>query len=232
MRITLPVSLAGAATALLLVVGAVPAAAHVTVSSTDARPGGFGKIVFRVPSEAPRLRTVSLTVTLPAATPFASVSTRSHPGWTVSTTERTLSAPVTDDDGFTIDRAVGTVTWRAQGAGLQPGEFDEFELSVGPFPARAGTVAFTAVQGYSDGSTVRWDEPQTAGRDEPEHPAPTLALAAAPAPGGTAGGPPGSDSSDATARTLGVLGLVAGLAALALALVAARRPRNSATISG
>jgi hypothetical protein len=34
-----------------LVAAAVPAAAHLTVSSPDAEPGGFGKLVVRVPTE-------------------------------------------------------------------------------------------------------------------------------------------------------------------------------------
>ena len=55
--------------------------AHVTVSSTDAAPGEFGKAVFRVPTESETASTTKLVVTLPADAPFAFVSAQSKPGW-------------------------------------------------------------------------------------------------------------------------------------------------------
>jgi uncharacterized protein YcnI len=57
------------------------ASAHVSVSSPDASPGGFGKLVFRVPTESATASTVKVTVTLPADTPFAEVSAKSLSGW-------------------------------------------------------------------------------------------------------------------------------------------------------
>ena len=128
------------ATALLVALAtllalAPAASAHVTVSTPDAAPGGYGKLVFRVPTESESASTVKLTVTLPAATPFAAVSAKTMPGWSVATTEKKLAKPITDDDGFTLTKAVSTVTWTASaGQGVAPGEFNEFELSVGPFP--------------------------------------------------------------------------------------------------
>ena len=41
-----------AASALVFVGAANSASAHVTVSSPDAKPGGYAKLVFRVPSES------------------------------------------------------------------------------------------------------------------------------------------------------------------------------------
>ena len=60
-----------------LMVLAPAASAHVTVSSPDASPGGFGKLVFRVPTESETASTVKLSVTLPTDTPFALVSAKS-----------------------------------------------------------------------------------------------------------------------------------------------------------
>jgi uncharacterized protein YcnI len=203
-----------------LVATALPAAAHVTVSSPDASPGGFGKLVVRVPSESDTAHTTKVAVTLPADTPFAFVSTKPHPGWTVATTERTLDEPV-EAEGFTLTKAVATVTWTATGSGIGPGEFDEFEISAGPFPSTVDTLTLPATQTYSDGTVVTWDQPTTEGADEPEHPAPTLALA------GEATTDPSTsediDGSDAVARWLAGGALVAALAALVVALAGARR---------
>lgn len=208
----------GAAT--LLVVTAAAASAHVTVSSPDAAPGGFGKLVFRVPSEAPRARTTQIRVTLPLRTPFAFASTKPHPGWTARTTERTLDEPVTVG-GFRLTRAVATVTWTATpGHALRPGQFDEFELSVGPFPRRSGTVAMPVLQRFSDGSRVFWDQRTKAGAPEPEHPAPTLELpaAATATPSAGIGG-----TGDPLARWLSGAALVVAGPALVLGLARRRR---------
>jgi uncharacterized protein YcnI len=208
---------AGIAGALAFVVlTAVPAAAHVTVSSTDATPGGFGKLVVRVPTESDTASTTKLQVQLPADTPFAFVSTKPHPGWTVSTTERKLAKPIAAE-GFTLTKAVATVTWTASGAdaGIAPGEFDEFELSLGSFPSDVDTLSFPTTQTYSDGTVVTWDQPSVEGQDEPEHPVPTLELAAAPQAADPAAA--AADSSDSTARWLAATALLVAAAALVLA---------------
>jgi periplasmic copper chaperone A len=229
-----PIALAAAGG--LVLVSAFPASAHVEVSSPDATPGGFGKLVFSVPTESATASTTRLQVTLPTRTPFASVSARPLPGWRVSTKQRKLPAPVSLE-GFTLTKAVGVVTWTAApGKGVRPGEFQEFELSVGPFAKGASSVAMPVAQTYSDGTVVRWNQPSVEGRAEPEHPTPTLRLTAA----GTAGQPqpasaptrtvaaPGSSagSTDAVARWLGALGIVLGLVGVAVAVTTTRRRRG------
>jgi uncharacterized protein len=202
----------GLLTAALLALAAGPASAHVVVSSPDAKPGDFGVLVFRVPTESDTAKTVKLTVTLPAAYPFGTVETKVHPGWTVTTTERKLAKPVTDDDGFSLDKAVATVTWTADAdAAIPPNQYDEFELSVGPFPTGVAKVEFPAVQTYSDGTVVQWNELTPASGKEPDHPVPTLSLAST-----------ATSTSDGLARGLGIAGVVLGLLALVAVLV--RRP--------
>jgi periplasmic copper chaperone A len=199
-----------------VVLTAVPAAAHVTVSSPDAAPGGFGKLVVRVPTESDTASTTKLQVQLPADTPFAFVSTKPHPGWTVATTERKLAKPITAE-GFTLSKVVATVTWSASSAsaGIGPGQFDEFELSLGAFPSDVDTLSFPTTQTYSDGTVVVWDQPSGKGQDEPEHPMPTLELAAATeAAEATA---PDTDSSDSTARWLAGTALMVAAVGLVLA---------------
>ena len=183
-----------------------------------------------------------MAVALPADAPFGNVSARVHPGWTVATTQRKLATPVTTDDGFTLDKAVATVTWTATNGGVPPGQFDEFALSVGAFPEKAGAkLVFPTVQTYSDGSVVRWDQNQQAGKAEPEHPAPTLTLAgggsASPAaasaspstqPAATLAVAPAAaaTTTDDTARYVAVGGLAVAVVALLLGAGAFARARR------
>ncbi|MEJ7635609.1 YcnI family protein [Aeromicrobium sp.] len=155
---------------------AAPASAHVSVSSTDAAKGGFGKAVFRVPTESETASTTKLVVTLPQGTPLAFVSAGAKPGWKVTIAKQKLDEKTKVGD-FELTEAVSSVTWTSTGGGVAPGQFDEFAISGGPFPD-ADAIAFTAEQTYSDGEVVRWDDVQS-GDEEPEHPAPSLALAAA-----------------------------------------------------
>jgi uncharacterized protein YcnI len=208
------------------------ASAHVTVSSPDASPGGFGKLVVRVPTESATASTVKLTVTLPAATPFANVAAKTLPGWSVATSERRLDKPVTTDDGFNLTKAVSTVTWTAgKGYAVPPGQFQEFELSVGPFPKGGSAIRLPTVQTYSDGTVVKWTEPTPASGKEPENPVPTLTLVSASAgPSGvqdasstTAASAAAADKTDGLARWMGGVGLALGAAALLIAIWSARR---------
>lgn len=159
-----------------LVAVASPASAHVTVSSTDAAQGGFGKAVFRVPNESDAASVNKVVVTLPAKTPFAFVNAGVKPGWTVDVATEKLDQPTKTGD-FELTEAVRTITWTATGDGIPLGQFDEFALSGGPFP-EADVIAFSAQESYDDGEVVDWNEQQT-GDEEPERPAPTLTLAAA-----------------------------------------------------
>ena len=228
----------------LVAVTALPALAHVTVSSPDAAPGGFGKLVFRVPTESETASTTKLMVTLPRDTPFAFVSSKPLPGWSIATTERRLAKPI-KAEGFTLTKAVSTVTWTARkGAGIKPDEFNEFELSVGPFPRSSSSLAMPATQTYSDGSVVRWNQPSVEGKAEPEHPAPTLDLASAPSSSSgaeasdakdvtvkqasSAQGSTSTGTSDDVGRWLGGAGLVVAVLALVVALARGRRGTASA----
>ncbi len=158
--------------ALVGVAGA--ASAHVTVSSTDAARGGFGKAVFRVPTESDTAATTKLVVTLPEKTPFAFVTAQAKPGWSVTLEKEKLAGPTKVGD-FELTEAVRTVTWTATGDGIAPSQFDEFAISGGPFPDDE-TMTFTAEQTYSDGEVVLWGD-VAEGDKEPAHPAPALTLA-------------------------------------------------------
>jgi periplasmic copper chaperone A len=170
--------------ALTALVGVASAAsAHVTVSSQDASPGGFGKFTFRVPNESDTASTISVRVQIPEEAAMAFLSVQPVPGWTVTMTTTDLEEPI-DAEGQEISSYVSVVEFRADaGGGIGPGEFQEFALSGGPFPD-AESVAFPAVQTYSDGTESAWIEPTIDGQAEPEHPAPVLSLTADTAAGG------------------------------------------------
>lgn len=223
------VVLLAALTSLVLLAGA--AAAHVSVSSDDAAPGGFGKLVFRVPNESDTARTVALRIQIPEEAAMASLRVQPMPGWTSVMTTSTLDEPL-EAHGQEITSYVSVVEFRAEdGGGIGPGEFEEFALSGGPFPDVA-SVSYPTVQTYSDGSESAWIEPTVDGQ-EPENPAPTLTLAAdggdaeAEAPAPSTPQAQDDDSTATVALVLGGLGLVAGLAGLALGWSARRRTVSS-----
>jgi uncharacterized protein YcnI len=227
-----------AAIVAFLAFGVGTASAHVSVSSPDAAPGGFGEITFRMPSESDTAKTTSLRVQLPADTPFAFVSVKPVPGWSAEITRTTLDTPV-EAEGTTITEAVTEVTWTAdQGGGLSPGEYQSFSISAGPLPENADSLAFPALQGYDDGTEVSWIEPTVEGQAEPEHPAPVLSLSAASAdaPADPTATTPAATADDSgtsglavTALVVGLVGLLVGAVGIALSL-GARRSAGGVTI--
>ena len=191
-RLLVPTGLASLAIAFT----AVPASAHISVASADATQGGFAVIAFRVPTETATASTTSLTVQFPADQPLASVAVQPHPGWTYQVKMVKLAKPISSDDGE-VTEAVSLIEWKATSVatGIKPGEFDQFQVSVGPLP-KAPTMTFKAIQGYSDGTTVAWiDEAAPGSTVEPDHPAPALALPPAPSGSGVSTGSAGSTGS-------------------------------------
>jgi periplasmic copper chaperone A len=191
------------------------ASAHVSVSSPDASPGGFGELTFRVPNESDTASTVSVKIQIPPETPLPSLSTEPVPGWTVIRTEADLKTPV-KVEGQEVSSYTSVVEFRADsGGGIGPGEFQEFALLGGPFPD-ARSITFNVVQTYSDGSEAAWIEPTVEGQAEPEHPAPVLTLSGSDGAG--SGDHHGSTSTggDSSSSDRGPVGLTLFLAILAL----------------
>ncbi|MEU8818466.1 YcnI family protein [Actinoplanes sp. NPDC048796] len=215
---------------------AAPASAHVTVNPDTATAGGYTKVTFRVPNESDTASTNKVEVNLPADNPVASVSVKPITGWDVATTVSKLAKPL-EAHGAQITESISKITWTAKaGSEVKPGQFQEFDVSLGPLP-ESGQMVFKALQYYSDNTVVRWiDEPTTDG-SEAEHPAPVLKLAAAGATDTAAAAPTATaspvaaadadDSSDGP-DAFGIAGLIAGVIALILALLAyakaGRRP--------
>jgi uncharacterized protein YcnI len=227
-------SVAVGAGLLLAVALPLSASAHVTVTPNTAPAGSYALVTFTVPTESTTAVTTKLEVDIPAATPFSSVSYVPVPGWTVQLITETLPKPVKVGENE-LKHAVTKVIWTAApGSEIQAGQLQLFPLSLGAVPD-TGSIAFHALQSYSDGSVVKWVEK---GADA-EHPAPVLyvndtapnaahhddtaSLTATPA--ATPGATP--SSSDPVARGLGIGGLVVGAVGVVLAVVTLRRAGSS-----
>ncbi len=227
------------ATAAFLVLGTAGlASAHVTASTPkDAVQGGYTKVTLRVPNERPNNGTVKLELTLPAEYPIASVSTKPTPGWKVEAVKAKLDTPV-KSHGKEITEAVRTVVWTADpGVRIEPGQFNEFDLSVGPLPDNTDKLLLPTKQTYDNGEVVDWSAPPAAeGGAEPEKPAPMLKLV--PKQGGDSHGDAAnaaaktddhatSAGTDNTARWLGGAGLVVGALGLGFGTGAVLRSRRA-----
>lgn len=202
MRVLTPLT-AAAALYLGSALGSPSAWAHVHVSCDDPVRGGTAILTFKVPNESNTgAATTGLTVTLPNV---ASAGTETMPGWTARLDRDAASG------------TVRSVTWAAApNGGIGVDQFALFRISV-QLPD-TDTVSFPAAQTYSDGAVVTWDQPPVPGGGEPEHPAPTLRLAAgAPHEHHSPSGAP-----DNTARLLSGAALVVAALGVALALIRRR----------
>ncbi|HWM04720.1 MAG TPA: YcnI family protein [Actinophytocola sp.] len=240
------------ATGAAMLLGTGVASAHVTakVLGEQAVQGGYTKITFRVPNEDDKAGTIKLEVKLPADSPLSGARTKAVPGWTAKVAMAKLPEPV-EANGAEITEAVSSVTWTAgPGVRINPGEFAEFELSVGPLP-EAEQLVMPAIQTYDNKEVVAWDAPPPAeGGEEPEHPAPFIDLAppgegddhhaAAPA-ANTESADSGDDegtksaataTNDNTARWLGGAGLVVGALGLGFGVGATMRARRAVANTG
>lgn len=203
---------------------ATPAWAHVTVHP-GAVPAGSSdvELTFRVPNERDNANTVGVQVFFPSNLPLLTVDVLPVPGWSALVHMRTLSTPVQTDDG-PVSRVVTDISWTATTGGVAPGQYEDFDVSVGKMPDKAGTVAFKALQTYSSGEIVRWIEIADAQDPDPDTPAPVLTLTR-PRPITEAAG---TGSSTSTAEALALAALVlAGIAVIGVGFLLVRGSRRS-----
>ncbi|MCX5332942.1 MULTISPECIES: YcnI family protein [unclassified Streptomyces] len=236
----------GAIAASAVVVLSSPAFAHVSVQPEGtAAKGGYAVIDFKVPNERDNASTTKLEVAFPTDHPLASAMPEPVNGWDIKVTKSKLSKPI-ELHGKKISEAVSKITWTADGKGIQPGFFEKFPVSVGTLPEDADELVFKAIQTYSNKEVVRWIEIEQEGQEEPENPAPVLALSAASEDGhhGASAAEKASDSddtenaaaetaapadsSDTTARVLGVVGIAVGVVGVAYGVLAGRRRTTDA----
>ncbi|HEU4658477.1 MAG TPA: YcnI family protein [Capillimicrobium sp.] len=213
------------------------ASAHVTLQPESAPAGAFERLDVRVPNERDDASTTKVEVKFPPG--FIFVSYEPVPGWETEVRMGELDEPV-EAFGEPHTEQVDTVTFRATGEGVRPGQFQDFGLSVGLPDDPGAVLTFKALQTYSNGEVVRW-----IGAPDADDPAPTVTLtapagpdaaahgsgdaqasgaSAAPADSGGGDGTDGGDTLAIVALIVGAAGLLAGLGGL----VAARRARTRA----
>jgi periplasmic copper chaperone A len=213
-----------------IVVGAlaVPATAnaHVTVNPREWEAGGFARFAVRAPNERDNADTTRITMRFPEN--VVSASFQPVEGWKRTVQMERLDEPIEEEGEEPITERLATVTW--SGGRIRPGEFQEFGVSFQvPEDAVGESLAFPAIQRYSNGEVVRWIGPEDA-----DEPAPVIEVlpaaeeegeaAATPTPEATPASEAASSDDDATDRAnlalgVGVVGLLAGLGALGLTLV-------------
>lgn len=201
--------------AAVLVAAACPAAAsaHVQVTPSEAAPGDPVLFELLVPNER-TARTTEVALQVPKGVLVFSVE--GTPGWT-RTNEKAA------------DGSLGVIRWKGR---LARDGFARFAF-LASTPEQAGTLAWKAVQTYSDGKATRWIGPKgaeepaaftTISTTAPRQNAGGEGTAATPAAALASGDPvlgvvrTGDDGRDPLALALGGAGLLLGAAALAVAL--------------
>ncbi len=211
----------------LLFAMATPASAHVSVNPNKAAKGSRTKVAFRVPNERPDAQTVRFEVSIPADPPIQTVRTRPVPGWRATVEKSKLAQPLRVDDRE-ITEVVTRIVW--EGGSLKEGEFEDFEVSLGPLPTTTDKIVFKAIQTLSNGEQSRFDEVATPENKDPEHPAPVLSLT--PEEAGGHGHLPAAQTvaSDSKSDDVGIASLLAGalaVVALLVSMVAVRVAKSN-----
>jgi len=203
---------------------AVPASAsaHVTLQPEEAAAGDFTVLDVRVPNERDDSATTRVAVQFPPGFIFASYQPVA--GWSVDVKMEKLAKPITSH-GEEITEQVSQMTWTADRgkAGIQPGQFMDFPISV-QIPDKAGdTLTFKAIQTYDNGEVVRW-----IGAPESEEPAPRVAVTEGSEGGHGAVADSESEDSDSASKGLGIAALILGALGLLAGGAALLRSRRTA----
>jgi uncharacterized protein YcnI len=208
------------------------ASAHVSIAEGEVTAGSYALLTFGVPHGCEGSPTTVVRIQMPASIPQVTPTVDAN--WDVSKVMAPLDAPIDAGHGEQITERVSEVVYTAK-TPLPDGYRQAFVLSLKVPDDAAGTLAFPTIQTCETGETA-WIEQPTAGGEEPEHPAPTVAVVAAedgstaepaalvedaPAVAATT-----DDDGDGAATGLAIAGLVAGVAGLGIGGVALARSRR------
>ena len=124
---------------------ATPAWAHITVHPSTLPAGSSDiELTFRVPNERDNANTVKAQVFFPTNLPLLTVDVLPIPGWSSVVHTQSLAKPVQTDDG-PVSQIVTDVTWTATGAGIAPGQYEDFEVAAGSVPNKPAQLVFKAL---------------------------------------------------------------------------------------
>jgi len=205
----------------LMAVAAPRASAHVEIDTAGAMTNGYAVLRFIVPNEASSSPTVRVEIDLPTSVDIPYVWVRAPHGWRAKLDRRELRAPLRSERGD-ITEVVSKVTF--EGGEIAPGQFEVFDIRLGPLPPEAGEVlTFPTLQFFGDGSSERWVDPVDASGPEPDHPVPMVVVRNA---GSETGGGSEGGAQSAVHVVLGSLGVALGSAGVGLGAVALARSRR------
>jgi periplasmic copper chaperone A len=227
---------------------ASPAAAqaHISLHPNTIPAGAFVTLDVRVPGEQEGAYAYKVDMLIPPG--FTGIDTQNVPGWSVKKIITKPASPIQTDEG-PVDEEVSQIVWtgdRSKLGRLENGTFIQFPLSIAmPSNIAGQSLAFKAIQYYSNGKVIHWIGPPSA-----EFPAPTVNITAkggviedvaggeaGPTPGQTPAGQSGTATAASagssggaskglaiTALVVGALGLIVGIGGL----LVARRTRSTA----
>jgi periplasmic copper chaperone A len=212
------------------------ASAHVETDPGQApRGAATAFIAFQVPNEEVSAGVVKLQVMFPTEHPITDAIITPMPGWSAQVNSIKLNKPVHQNNSE-VTQAVQTIIWSANpGSQIAPGMSVRFSVLAGPMPENTDQLLLPAVQTYSNGDVVKWNQPPPApGAGEPEHPVPVLKLVTAGVAAGqvnTGSAPAGGRSGpDDTARWIGGVGLAVAVLGLGLGIgIGVRGTRTPST---
>lgn len=173
------------------------ASAHVVVKPDQSQAGAWETYTIKIPTEK-NVPTKKVVLKIPDGSGFEGYQPAS--GWDVTTQK--------DTNG-----KVKSVTWTAKGAGIKPGEFQQFQFTV-ENPKKTTQLAWDAYQYYQDGSIVEWTKKE--GADTPH--SITKIVKSATAADQT-GAQKQQKSQPSGSRTLPVLSVILSAAAAILAII-------------
>ena len=160
-RIRQRAAIVAAATLGLSVLGLAPASAHVEASAEGAQAGtGPVTVSFVAEAESATAGIVGVKTQLPAGIAPDAVSLASGPaGWTMT---------------------VMPDAYEVSGPDIGPGVDLMYGITVEQLPRESTELPFRTLLRYSDGREDAWIESPTENNPDPEMPAPTITVAAAP----------------------------------------------------
>jgi len=201
-----------------------PVFAHVGISPGDAPAGDYAVIAVSVPHGCEGSPTTSVTIKIPDE--VLAVTPTRNALWEVKKNLVKLAAPVKDAHGNEITEKVDTVVYTAI-TPLPDGYRDAFELSFKVPDVAGTTLVFPTIQKCERDQTD-WVEVTEDGEEEPEHPAPVLAVTEASGGSGHAEVEPAEDSdSTGASKGLGLGALGTGVLALLVAGAALVKSRKA-----
>ncbi|MGO2141197.1 MAG: YcnI family copper-binding membrane protein [Leucobacter sp.] len=185
-----------AATAALVLGGAVAANAHVGITEGPVEAGSYSILTFGVPHGCDGSATTEVAIQIPEG--INAVTPTRNSLYTVAKVMEDLDTPIADSHGNEVTERVAQVVYTAT-TPLPDGQRDAFELSLQiPEDAADSTLYFPTVQTCEQGETA-WVQIPEEGQDghDLDAPAPSVDIIAASATGSHGHGDTTDASTDA-----------------------------------